>query len=95
MTKKSSWIYFETFDNSVVPEEPFVTTTTQNVVPFAMYFYSRSGTSGQPVLVNFKTFSEIFNRVEPYDHITKKSLQLLLKTGKQAYVINLNKTGYG
>jgi hypothetical protein len=48
-----------------------------------MYFYSRKGTSGQPVLVNFKTFSDIFGIVEPYDNITKKALQLLLETGKQ------------
>ena len=94
MAKKSSWIYFETFDNSIV-SEPEVTTITLNMVPFQMYFYSRKGLSGQPILVNFRTFSDIFGRVEPYDNITKKSLQLLLETGKQQYVINLNKTGYG
>jgi hypothetical protein len=48
-----------------------------------MYFYSRKGISGQPVLVNYRTFSDIFSTVEPYDNITKKALQLLLETGKQ------------
>jgi hypothetical protein len=33
MAKKSSWIYFETFDNSIV-SEPEVTTITLNMVPF-------------------------------------------------------------
>jgi hypothetical protein len=33
MPKKSSWIYFETFDNSIIPETD-VTTITQNIVPF-------------------------------------------------------------